>query len=79
MKLNGLLERGTIFMQSFRSILLHFGEKMHGIAGDVANMFFQIRIAPEDQDMFRILWFDGRGLQRNVVVYRFQVALYGLR
>ena len=77
--LNGLLERCPIFMQSLRSILIRFGEKMHGIAGDIANMFFQIRIAPEDRDMLRILWFDGPELQGNVVVYRFQVAPYGLR
>ena len=52
---------------------------MHGIFGDIANMFFQIRIAPEDQDMLQILWFDGPGLQGNVVVYRFQVVPYGLK
>ena len=75
--LNGLLERGLIFM-SLRSIFIRSGEKMHGIAGDIANMFFQIRIAPEDQDILRIYRFDEPWLQGNVV-YRFQVAPYELR
>ena len=66
-------------MQSLKSIIIHFGEKKYGIAGDIANMFFQINIAPEDQDMLRILWFDGPGMQGDVAVYRFQVAPYGLR
>ena len=66
-------------MQSLRSILIRFGEKIHGVAGDVANMFFQIRITPEDQDMLQILWFDGPGLKGDVVAYRVQVAPYGLR
>ena len=38
--LNSSLERGPFFMQSLRSILIRFGEKIHGIAGGVANMFF---------------------------------------
>jgi len=77
--LNGLLKRGPIFMQSLQSILLRFGEKRYGVARDIANMFFQIRIAPEDQDMLRILWFDKPDMQGDVVAYRFQVAPYGLR
>ena len=55
--LNNLLNRGPIFMQSLRSILIRFGERQYGVAGDNANMFFQIRIAPEDRDLLRILWF----------------------
>ena len=42
-------------------------------------MFFQIRIAPKDQDMLRILWFDKPNMEGNVVAFRFQVAPYGLR
>ena len=65
-------------MQSLRSILVPFGEKMHGIDGDIAKMFCLIRIAPEDQDMLRILRFDGPELQGNIEVYCVQVAPYGL-
>ena len=54
-----MLERGPIFMQSLKAILLRFGEKRYGVAGDIANMFFQIRIAPEDQDMLRIVAYCG--------------------
>ena len=54
-------------MQSLRSLLICFGEKISGIAGDVADMLFQIGIAPEDQDRLRILWFDGPGLQATLL------------
>ena len=77
--LNKLLNRGPILMQSLRSILIRFGERQYGIAGDIANMFFQIRIAPEDRDMIRILWFSESDMKGDVVAYQFQVAPYGLR
>ena len=66
-------------MQSLRAILIRFGERKHGIAGNIANMFFQIRIAPEDRDMLRILWFSESDMQGHVVAFQFQVAPYGLR
>ena len=66
-------------MQSLRSILIRFGERQYGIAGDIANMFFQIQIAPEDRDMIRILWFSESDMKGDVVAYQFQVAPYGLR
>ena len=77
--LNKLLCRGPIFMQFLRAILIRFGERKHGIAGDIANMFFQIRIAPEDRDMLRILWFSESDMQGHVVAFQFQVAPYNLR
>ena len=79
MSLNKLLNRGPIFMQSLRSILLRFGETTHAIAGDISNIFFQIRIAPEDRDMLRILWFSEPEMKGEVVAYKFQVAPYGIR
>ena len=33
--LNKMLERGPIFMQSLKAILLRFGEKRYGVAGDI--------------------------------------------
>ena len=77
--LNKLLSRGPIFMQSLRSILIRFGEKKYGLAGDIANMFFQIRIDPADRDMLRILWFSQPEMKGELVAYQFQVAPYGLR
>ena len=77
--LNKLLNRGPILMQSLRSILIRFGERQFGIAGDITNMFFQIQIAPEDRDMIRILWFSEPDMKGEVVAYQFQVAPYGLR
>ena len=79
MSLNKLLNRGPIFLQSLRSILTRFGERKYGVAGDIANMFFQIRIAPRDQDMLRILWFSAPEMKGDVVAYKFKVAPYGLR
>ena len=77
--LNKLLSRGPIFMQFLRSILIRFGEKKYGLAGDMANMFFQIRIDPADRDMLRILWFSQPEMKGELVAYQFQVAPYGLR
>jgi len=79
MSLNKLLNRGPIFMQSLRSILIRFGERQYGIAGDIKNMFFQIRIAAKDRDMLRILWFSDPDMKGSIAAYQFQVAPYGLR
>ena len=73
------LNQGSIFMQPLRAILIRFEEKKHGIAGDISNMFFQIRVAPDDRDMFRILWFSGDSREGEVTAYQFQAAPYGLR
>ena len=77
--LNDMLERGPIFMQSLRSILIRFYEHKYGVASDITNMFFQIQIAPEDRDMLRILWFDGPDMQGDIAAFQFQVVPYGLR
>ena len=77
--LDKLLNRGPIFMQTLRSILIRFGERQFGVAGDIANMFFQIRIAPEDRDLLRILWFTDSDMKGNTPAFQFQVAPYGLR
>ena len=77
--LNQLLARGPIFMQSLPSILQRFGEKKYGLASDIANMFFQIRIHPEDRDVLRVLWFDQPNMQGDVATFQFQVAPYGLK
>ena len=77
--LNSLLARGPIFMQSLQSVLFRFGERQFGIAGDVANMFFQIRVHPDDCDMLRVLWFDQPDMGGNIAKFRFQVAPYGLK
>ena len=69
--LNQLLARGPIFMQSLQSILIRFGEKRYGIAADISNMFFQIRVYPGDQDMLRILWFVEPNMQGKVKAFKF--------
>ena len=66
-------------MQSLQEILIRFGEKKHGIAGDISNRFFQIRGAPEDCDVLGILCFSGDSMEGEVTAYQFQVAAYGLR
>ena len=76
--LNKLLNRGLVFMQSLRSILRRFGEKKYGLAGDIANMFFQIQIDPEDRGMLWILWFSESKTKGKIVAYQFHVAPYSL-
>ena len=77
--LNGMLTRGPIFLQSLQSILFRFGEKKYGVASDISNMFFQIRIHEGDRDMLRILWFDEPNMRGKVTQFRFLVAPYSLR
>ena len=79
MSLNKLLGKGPIFMKTLSSILLRFGERKYGLISDIKNMFFQIRIHPDDRDMLRILWFDKPDMQGDIVAYQFQVAPYGLK
>ena len=62
-----LLAKGPIFMQTFSSILLRFGEKKYGLASELRILFFQIRIHSDDRDMLRILWFDQPDLQGDIV------------
>ena len=77
--LNGMVVRGPIFLQSIQSILFRFGEKKYGIASDISDMFFQIRIHEGNRDMLRILWLDEPNMQGEVTQFRFLVSLYCLR
>ena len=61
-------------MQPLQWILIRFGERRYGIASDVCNMFFQIRIHPNDRNMLQILWFAKPNMEGDVVTYYFQVA-----
>ena len=75
--LNDLLFRGPMFIAALADILMRFREYEYAITGDIKSMFFQIRIAPQDRDMLRIIFYNNQTSSYDH--YRFKVAPFGLK
>ncbi|XP_058817271.1 uncharacterized protein LOC131680575 [Topomyia yanbarensis] len=72
--LNSVLLKGPDYLCSLFAILLQFREGRIGLAGDVREMFHQIRIRDEDQQCQRFFWTDKDG---NLATYVMSVMTFG--
>ncbi|XP_053968874.1 uncharacterized protein LOC128870294 [Anastrepha ludens] len=54
--LNSALLKGPVKAQSLVNIFFKFGQGIIAVAGDIQEMFSQVRIRVEDQDSQRFLW-----------------------
>ncbi|XP_055923707.1 uncharacterized protein LOC129954075 [Eupeodes corollae] len=74
--LNSLLIKGPDLLTSLPAILFRFRERSIAICGDIEQMFHQIFIRPEDQDVQRFLWRDGDDAKQPDV-YVMNVMIFG--
>ncbi|XP_055633369.1 uncharacterized protein LOC129773748 [Toxorhynchites rutilus septentrionalis] len=54
--LNSVLMKGPDQLNALPPVLYKFRERLIGLGGDIAEMFHQLRMNPEDADSQRILW-----------------------
>lgn len=74
--LNDLLLQGPDFVPSLLGVLWRARLKLIGINSDIAEMFHQVEIRPEDRDSQRF-FFRGKDRNRPPDVYRMRVMMFG--
>ena len=56
---------------------MRFREEQVALSADIECMFHQIRVAPDDRDAFRFLWWPNGDLTQQPIDHRMEVHLFG--
>ena len=75
--LNDQLLTGPDLTNSIVGVLMRFREEQVALSADIECMFHQIRVAPEDRDAFRFLWWPNGDLAQQPIDHRMEVHLFG--
>lgn len=73
--LNSLLLKGPDQLSSLTGVLLRFRQKKVALTGDIREMFHQVNVAPEDQQVQRFLWRNDEN--DEALVYMLKVMTFG--
>lgn len=76
MSLNNQLLSGPDVTNSIVGVL-RFCQEQVALTADVEAMFHQVRVSPDDYDMFGFLWWPDNDLDQEPVDYRMEVHLFG--
>nr|XP_040038592.1 uncharacterized protein LOC120822745 [Gasterosteus aculeatus aculeatus] len=75
--LNEQLLQGPNLTSSLIGVFLRFRQEPVAFMSDVKSMFYQVRVADEDKDFLRFLWWPNGDLHKQVEEYRMTVHLFG--
>ena len=75
--LNDQVLKGPDLTNSPLGVLLLCRQELVALIGDIEAMFHQVRVAENDLDAFRILWWTDGDMSKNAAVYRMNVYLFG--
>lgn len=75
--LNDQLITGPDLTNSIVGVLMRFREEQVALSADIECMFHQIRVAPDDRDAFRFLWWRDGELTQQPIDHRMEVHLFG--
>lgn len=75
--LNSELLQGPNLTSSLLGVLTHFREEPVASIGDIQAMFHQVKVAQEDRDFLRFLWWPDGDITKELVEYRMTVHLFG--
>ena len=75
--LNDQLLTGPDSTNSIVGVLMRFREEQVALSADIECMFHQIRVAPENRDAFRFLWWPNGDLAQQPIDHRMEVHLFG--
>ena len=75
--LNDQLMQGPTMTNNLSGVLLRFRKQRIALVADVRCMFHQIKVATQDRDALRFLWWKDGVLENDFQVYRMTVHLFG--
>lgn len=75
--LNDQLLQGPNLTSSLIRVLLSFRQEPVAFMSDIKCMFYQVRVAEEDRDFLRFLWWPNGDLMKELAEYRMTVHLFG--
>ena len=75
--LNSQLLQGPNLTSSLLGVLVRFRQEPVAFMGDIKAMFYQVKVADEDKDFLRFLWWPEGNVKQDVVEYRMTVHLFG--
>lgn len=75
--LNKELLQGPNRTSSLLGVLLRFREEPVAFLGDIKSMFHQVKVAEEDRDFLRFLWWPNGDLTQDLMEFRMTVHLFG--
>ncbi|XP_077976208.1 uncharacterized protein LOC144432057 [Styela clava] len=75
--LNDCLMSGPDLVSSLLGVILRFRRGRVALVADVEAMFHQVRVAPQDTDALRFLWWDDGDISKEPVPHRVLVHIFG--
>lgn len=75
--LNQQLLQGPNLTSTLLGVLLRFRLEPVAVMGDIQAMFHQVRVAKEDRDFLRFVWWPEGDLSKEVAEFRMTVHLFG--
>ena len=77
--LNNALLTGPDLLNSLFGVLQRFRTKPIAIVGDITDMFYQVKVPPQDSDSLRFLWKDNIKSNGAPDVYKMDVHIFGAK
>ena len=75
--LNDVLLQGPDLLNSLVGVLTRFRSESVALAADIASMFHQVKVNPEDRDSLKFLWWPNGNLSKDPEAQRMTVHLFG--
>ncbi|KAG6456300.1 hypothetical protein O3G_MSEX009634 [Manduca sexta] len=75
--LNDYLITGPDLLISLYGIMMRFRENKVAVTGDIRDMFLQIKIIPEDQNVLRFLWKTVESKNDEIKTYAMSYLIFG--
>lgn len=75
--LNEAVLPGPDLTSNLLGVLLRFRQDRVAVKGDIEGMFHQVRVPPEDRDLFRFLWWPDGNVSLPPKAYRMTAHVFG--
>ena len=75
--MNDQLLPGPNLTNTLLGVLLRFRQEAVVFIADVKNMFYQVRVQPEDYDVLRFLWWPKGDIDKELEEYQMTVHIFG--